>query len=361
MVWSVKSAVTITGISAGPVWPVSGTWRCQANGVGEGEHTFHLNDPEHAMPRVYWRDKFVHRRRTLVQSWDEKAVYAGEIIDTNWDAAQHLLTVRHREIRGAFSRLPFGPEHIGPGGKAPTSGSQFSGLSLRGIARAVVMRGFDSPNARRRLPIDFGPDYPGSESWWWSWHQFPTIDSMLTEVQNSDGGPDVWLEPTWTATGLQWKLRLGNPRLSAGEFTYARGVPESPVVDFSVQQEATKQATNVWGLGQGSGVDMLAAVKELAATPDMPVLDRVESFKDVSDGRVLQSLTDGAAAAYAVPTPLATFKLRIGPTVDPSKIRPGSVLNVVVPEDEWIEQQKFTGRVVSVEGDMSDVLTVGVV
>ena len=361
MAWSMTSVVTLDGRSAGPIWPETGSWRNQGNGVGEGQHTFLLADPEHAMPRVYWRDKFVKRRRTLVQSWDGVAVYAGEVIDTDWDADEHRLTVMHREIRGMFSRLPFGPEHIGPGGKAPTSGSQFTGLSKRGLARAVVMRGFDSPNARRRLPIDFGPEYPGSESAWWSWHQFPTIESMLTEVQNSDGGPDVWLEPMWTQTGLEWKLRLGNPRLSAGSFTYVRGVDESPVVGLQVREDATRQATQVWGLGQGSGVDMLASVKELPATPDMPVLDRVEAFKDVSDGGVLQSLTDGAAAAYAVPTPLATFKLRIGPTVHPAMIRPGTVLNVRVPEDEWIEQQQFTGRVVSVEGDLSDVLTVGVV
>ena len=55
-----------------------------------------------------------------------------------------------------------------------------------------------------------------------------------------------------------------------------------------------------------------------------------------------------------------TSTIRIGPNVDPSLIRPGSTLRVLTQEDEWVETQWVVGRVVSVEGGLGDVLTVGV-
>lgn len=363
MAWSLNSVVTLTGLSVGPVWAESGRWSCESNGYGEGVHTFLLKDKRHAQPRVYWRDKFVPRRRTIVQSWDGKAVYAGEIIgEPDWDADAGRLTVRSREIRGSFAdRLPFGPEHAAADGRAPIGESAFWGLDKRGIARAVLRRGFESDNLQRRLPLDFGPDYPGTEVWAWDWHKFPTIESMLTSVQDSEGGPDVWLEPKWTPTGLQWVVKLGNPHLSAGTFDYVRGVRDTPVLNFRVSEDAKLQATNVWGLGEGTGRDALTAVRSNVTTPDMPVLDRVEPFKDQADPAVLQSQTDEAASLYATPNVVAKFQLRIGPTVDPSLIRPGSTIRVWTPEDEWVEQQRFSGRVVSVAGDMGDVLSVEVV
>lgn len=361
MSWSLNSTVTITGLSVGPIWPEDGRWGCQSNGYGSGEHTFLLKDKRHAQPRVYWRDKFIGRRRTIVQSWDGKAVYAGEITGTSWDPDAGRLTVRSREISGAFDdRLPFGPEHAATDGRAPIGESSFWGLDKRGIARAVLRRGFESDNLQRRLPIDFGPDFPGAEVWSWPWHKFPTIGSMLKAVQSAEGGPDVWFEPKWTPTGLQWVVKLGNPRLSAGTFDYVRGVPDSPVLGFSVSEDALKQSSNVWGQGEGTGRDALTAIKSNVTTPDAPVLDRVEGFSDQGDSAALQALTNGAASSYATPNVVTKFRLRIGPTVDPSLIRPGSVIRVWTPEDEWLEQQRFSGRVVSVEGDMSDVLTVGV-
>lgn len=361
MTWTMHSVITIDGFSVGRVYPESGSWRCQVNGVGTGQHTFDLSDALHKQPRAYWLDKFVERRRTLVQSWDGKSVYAGEITKTHWHAPTKRLTVHHREIRGMFSRLPFGPEHARSDGRAPWGATSPTSLSKPGVALAVLRRGFESPNVRRRLPIDFGPDLPGTEEWSWDWHKFPTIESMLTAVQNSDGGPDIWLEPVWSPTGLQWIPRIGNPRISAGEFDYVYGVPETPVTDFSVTRDATRQATHMWGLGEGVGADTLAAVHESPATPDTPVLDMVQAYKDQSDLNVLRSLTAERGRASAQPTVLHEFKLRIGPTVDPSLIRPGTVLNVMVPEDEWVEGQRFTGRVVSVQGDLGDELTVGVV
>lgn len=351
---------TISGQSVGPVYPSSGRWRNQANGVGSGEHTFKLDDARYAQPRVYWRDKFIEHRRTLVVSWNEKAVYAGRVVGTDWNADAHELTVRHEEIRGAFAdRLPFGPEHAGAG-TAPASGTTFTGRSLRGMARAVVERGFVSDNTRRTLPINLGPDYTGSLTRFWAWHEFPTIESMLTSVQDADGGPDVWLEPMWTSTGLEWQLRLGNPRLSAGTFEFVRGVPDSPVLGLTLLKDGKKQSTQTWGLGQGSGVDKLVEVAEAAGQPDMPVLDRTLLLNNIEDSAALRSLADGHAAAHYNPTAQWQFSLRVGPTVDPSLIRPGSTLRVLVQEDEWVETQMVVGRVVSVEGGLGDVLSVGV-
>lgn len=362
MVWSMQSVVTLTGQSVGPVFPESGRWRNQVNGFGEGEHTFLLGDELNKQHRLYWRDKFIEHRRTLVVSWNGKAVYAGQIVGTpEWDADEKRLTVRHREIRGMFgSRLPFGPEHVGSEGRVPQGESSFWALDKRGILRAVLRRGFESDNAQRVLPIDFGPDFAGTEVRSWPWHEFPTIESMVRSVQDEVGGPDVWFEPTWTPTGLKWLLKLGNPQLSAGTFNYVRGVDETPVVGFKVRRDALKQATNTWGLGHGTGKDTLAAVAVSVQTPDMPVLDRVEPFKDIESSTVLQSLTDESSRAHAAPTQLATYRLQVGPTVDPSLIRPGSVLRVRTPEDEWLDAQVFEGRLASVEGDMGNVLTVGV-
>lgn len=362
MSWSLNSVVTLSGVSVGPVWAESGRWSCQSNGYGSGEHTFLLKDKRHAQPRVYWRDKFVPRRRTIVQSYDGKAVYAGEVTGASWDADAGRLTVRSREVRGMFAdRLPFGPEHAASDGRAPTGFTAFEDMSRRGLARAVVERGFVSDNEKRRIPLDLGPTYAGSETRVWEWHKFPTIESMLTSVQDEDGGPDVWFEPTWTPTGLQWVLKLGNPHLSAGTFDYVRGVPDTPVLKFQVSEDATRQASNVWGLGEGAGRDTLTAVESNVTTPDMPVLDRVEPFKDQDNSAALQSLTDGAASLHAVPNTVAKFRLRIGPTVDPSLIRPGSTLRVWTPEDEWLEQSRFSGRVVSVSGDMGDEIVAEVV
>lgn len=102
-------------------------------------------------------------------------------------------------------------------GQLPRSvSSQWSGLSLRTIAKRVVQQAISHPGAA--LPIDFEPDIIGTHE-----REYPGSDGMrvsqaLTNLTNVDGGPDIAFRPKMAEDRrhVRWELLTGDPQLTQG-------------------------------------------------------------------------------------------------------------------------------------------------
>lgn len=354
--WRVNIVETLTGDSIVQLPVVSGRWRKQINGFGQGQHVFHLRDALTARPRVYWRDAFAEVRRTLVVSWDGAAVYAGIIVGTDWDADAGLLTVRHVEARWLLAgRLAHSIPGWGPTGK-----TTYSGKSLRGIARALFAQAFATAVTQRNLPIDLGADETGTQSREWEWYNFASLDEMLQQVQESEGGPDVALEPEWRSDGLWWRLLLGNPRISGPTHEFVRGVAGSPVKSWRHNTDASKMLTGVWALGEGSEADRLVASAQVATQPDMPIVERSFAHGTLEEQSVVDAYAASLMESYALPTEQWSFRLDVTQGVDVAALTLGSTARAWSPEDEWDVQGWVEGYVLAVSGDMSYELDVEV-
>lgn len=365
--WSMLSLRTLGGTSIGPVHPVAGRWRKQVGGIGGGEHVFDLSDARYALPQPYWRDLFTEVRRSLAVSWDDTAVYAGVITGCTWDHDTKRLTVRHAEApRHLLSkRLPFTRDVVTVAGRAPRGSTAFWGKSLRGIARGVVNVAASDGDERRRIKIDVGADESGTVAREWKRYNFATLDDMLSDVSDSEGGPEVAFEPEWRSDGLWHRLLLGSPLIEGEQIGRVRGSRGSSVAGFTTLSDAQEQAVTTWAIGAGSEEDMLVEPREMPVTLDMPELDQVVSFKNVDKSDALAALAAEHAVGHQFPSQTRSFDLTIGPDIDPAQIRLGTRLSIMSPADEWEPEQWHEGRVVAVESQwgagVGDVLRVSVI
>lgn len=350
--WRFHLVDTNTGVKHREVYPKSGRWRTVANGAGDGEHNFSLVDPATKLAPNVWRDMTVPWAVTLVVSWNDSALYAGLIMRHTWNAQTGTLSVSHREVRAiATRRMLYG---VGP--YDPFADIVIENKSNRGLARSYVFYALINGTPRWQLPIVLPDDEAGGwteriERW-----RFRTLEDLLRSVQEADGGPDIHFQPRWTSAGkLEWVLMLGTPRLTATSIEVNVTAPESPVVGFQQVTDAAQQLTGLWGLGEGSGPDMLVSPQPL---PDggrpIPFLDTSRPFKDIKEQARLDTMSAESMRSSREPTVQWTFGLR-GAEWMP-RVGVGTSVRWHHMGDAFMERTPDGGRVsyvVGVSGDMS--------
>lgn len=299
MVWSAFVVDTMSGQKVMPVFPSSGQCRSVLNGVGSGSHSFHLRDKKTAFPSsATARDVFRPWARTLVICWDDVPVYAGIIMRWSWDRDTGVLTVDHREFRALLSKryawlVPTYPTStVNP---QPWSWT-VTGKSLRGIARAVVAKTTKLvPGDGWDMPVVLGADESGSRSMTWWAFNFLSGEDMLSQVQDSDGGPDVFFRPRWSSSGsLEWVFEAGTPRLGGGVVERIAPAPKSPGLRSVTVMDGTDQLTGLFGLGEGSEQDMKVGLAGPLAGSSIPTMDTKRSLKNADTQASVDALSWGA-------------------------------------------------------------------
>lgn len=349
--WSFWIVDTQSGDKQLQVEPSDGRWRAVINGIGQGTHAFQLRDTRTALPRATWQGLVRPWARTLVVCWDDTPLYAGVILRHRWDRTSGVLTVEHSELRVIFSRrFSFMvPTHT-PGGSFTLSGK-----SLRGLVRGVVARGAHSiPGDNWHLPVVLPADEAGSQSRTWFNYLFTSIEEMVTEVQNTDGGPDVHLQPRWSAAGkLEWLLRLGTPKLTGGTFEYNASAQASSATDVTQVTDATKQLSGVFALGAGSEEDMRVGKAGGLAGTDIPDMDTSRSFKDKDVISELDGLALSELKTFREPTVQVGFGTLATETPGADALVLGWTLRLWVDGDEFMNDGWRTSYLVGMSGDMS--------
>lgn len=278
MVWSYWIVNTMTGEKQLEVRPDSGTCRTSLTGVGSGEHTFRLRDASDPIPRATVRDLFLSWIRTLVVCWDDQPVYAGVIVGGRWNRSTGVLTVRHRELRAILSKRFGWKVTTYPTVTGLAWNWKVTGKSLRGLVRAVAQRMFLSvPGDNWHLPVVLPADESGSKEFEeWAFN-LRSGEQMLSDLQDTDGGPDVYLRPRWSSSSKhEWVLDIGSPLLSGG--TVERVIPavDGGVLDYVVDLDASDQWSGAFALGEGSEQDMKVGLA--GSLPGTPIPDMDTKF-----------------------------------------------------------------------------------
>ena len=355
--WSHWICDTISGLKLMPVFPSSESWRRVMNGIGSGTHTFQLRDAETALPRDVWRDLARTWARTVVTCWDEVPVYAGPIQHVKYHRPTGVLTLSTVEVRAILAkRMPFGVP-----GYVPNGASAVSGKSLRGVARQVVRWGtfMNAPEDDWYLPVVLPADEAGGESRSWPHHEFATVDDLLAEIQDTDGGPDIDCRPRWSGAGrLEWELRLGSPALSGSVFEWDLTAPEVNVFDFTHSRDGSKQLTGAFALGAGSGADMIVGQANNPGSPSgrIPNRDDKRSFKLLRTKPEADARAAAEVKAFREESELDEFKL-LASEVLPGLL-PGSQLRQWI-EDDWFMADGWRSQIVAgMSGDLSEQIGV---
>lgn len=360
--WSWVFVDTITGDQLLEVVPSGGSAERLMNADSSGSNTFRLAGS--GIPRETWWGLTTPWARTLVQCWDGAPVTAGVITGRPYDRASKTLTVEHRAVRSVFKRrYPFGVSSYWADEPARKPGRLvITNRSLVSATAIVLRESMLGPpgGANYSLPIvlpstsQVGPYSAVIEN-----YNFRTASDLMSEFQETDGGPDTDFAPRWSSAGkLEWVARIGD--LSGNVIEWQLDALQAPTAQERFEEDAVGQATGVFGIGQGSGEDMVVGGTPRVAVAGIPAQDVTVSWKHVtSDGWAsamakehLRTLT------YATRTPTLTVKASV---VDPRTLIPGSLIRLHDSDDPWLpdgwSQYRLLGFSVGVGDDVS--LTIG--
>ncbi|MGC5078454.1 hypothetical protein [Agrococcus sp. DT81.2] len=344
-----KSGTRLTNVDVAD-WP----YQTLANTAGQG--TCDVVVRGSGLTKSDWDDLLRPRDRTIVHSLDGFAMYAGLIERETWDGASGVSKVASIEMRAMASRrYPF---------SVPTYNAGFafdvSGKSWRGIARAIVKAGFHSiPGDSFHLPIILPADEAGTQSKHEPWNEFKLVEDLLREVQDRDGGPDIYFDPVWSSSGkLEWWLKIGSPRLDGP--TFESRATGSYIDGLKVIVDGSKQLTGVFGIGSGQGHRRVVGKAGSIAGPSIPDMDAPVSFTKVDVQSEADSLAMAHLKAHRTATTAWSFDMVMDGSWAPHELRPGSTVRIWHDGDERVAAGWRDEYVTSVSGGPSEVMRVGV-
>lgn len=368
MSWNYWIVDTRTGVRQLQVHPSASSFSRVLNGEGSGSHSFQLG--ERVLSRSVWRGLVTPWSRTLVVSWCETAVFAGVVVDASYDRDLMVLNVATADVRRIFSyRFPFGATSYYLGDAVTPGKLVCTNLSLRSIVSRVMSAGLTGPFPIYSLPITLPTSSEaGTHSRTFYNYNFRTVDDLLEELQNTDGGPDIDFEPSWVSNALVWTMRTGTPaapQLSGNTFEWNMSSASPGLTGVRQTVSGAKQASGVFTIGEGSEEDMRVVGAGLATAAPFPALDVTQSFKsgDLGDDALFAQ-----SKAMLDLLKRSTVQWEMGalasgyPGAD--RLRLGSTLRVNFQDDPWIDDGYSVTRLIGFSGDMServrfDVQTVG--
>lgn len=355
VIWDAQSGDHLAEVEAS-----SGAW--QRGGVTDQTHSFPLPALElgetRAQSRALAHDLFGKdkpRDRVLSQCWKGVPVYHGLILDSDYSPATGMLDVFHSDVRElAAARWLFGI-----GGSTQTF--QWAGRSWRGIASRVAKIIFTDPiSPAWPLPVTIPADETGSQSFLTDGYEFRSGESLLAEIEEMPGGPDLDFHPRITGNSFGWDLRIGTPHLTGPMFEMHLQAEESPLTGLGVKTIGRDKVTGVHGIGDGSEWDM---VRGGAAAPVSAGLAR-DTKLTVKNATlsVLNARSEGFLATRVVTSQQWSFNVKTTEAdeggIDPSTLRLGSIIRISSSADWWIDDGWTEHRVLAFSGTLDDPHTI---
>jgi len=187
----------------------------------------------------------------------------------------------------------------------PALSTALLGMSLGTIAKRLVQqaRTWTGGNVPVVFQADeFVTDPTGAHDRTYIGANFKPVWEAIQDLMNVIGGPEVNFLPRFTSDnlGIEWLMQTGteaqplitSPSVLAWDLT----VPESPISDFSIHEDASGMGSLAWQTG-GSQNSMVLVARAYDATlvnANFPLLEKVDtSHSSVS----VQGTLDGYAAS----------------------------------------------------------------
>jgi hypothetical protein len=359
-VWSFWFCDTVTGVRQLQVFPSEGSWSVLLNAGGDGSHKFKLG--ERRLPRETWRALTTPWARTLVQCWNGIPRYAGVVTGRPYDRATQTLDVQHADVRTMFlKRYPFGTAGYWANEALRIPGTlTITGKSLRAAVGLVLQAGLTGPagGAPYGLPIVLPSlTEAGTFSKVYENFNFKKVSEIIGELQDMDGGPDIDFTPRWSTTGaLEWVARIGSPAVPAltGNTLEWHMETRKPVVSAgSMGEDALKQITGVYGVGRGTGPDIIVGGTVGAAVAAIPARDDHVKWDNADTIAEATSFARERLAANKYPTTEPKLKVRAS-HVDPNTLVLGSAIRLHDKNDPWLPDGWTDYRLLGASGGVDE-------
>lgn len=337
----------------------SARWTREMGSKGSGSHTVLLH--EAGIPRSMIREITRGNKYTIVQRWseDNHVAYAGVIQNRRFLNKGSALVLSSNEIRAAFlgTRYTYGVNEYTPSTGVLNVVNRSRGAALRAVLLAATK---SNAVVGWELPLDLPSDASGPFNASWRHEEKFTTEDLLTQIEKD--GVEIDFRPYIDASGYLRYEAVCQVQITSGvPFLLPTNAPRSIVLGLTVEEDFVGQRTGILGFGKGQGQD---APYKFAPTVgdgigDLPVMDSDESFPDLTDATRLQTATDVLFARRNQPTEQWDYSLHIAGT-GAAMTKPGAIHDLHVFGSDFIEDGSHPQRVISLSGDLSDVVKPGV-
>lgn len=327
--------------------PSSASWGRTKNGSAGGfQATFKLSDP--GVAAVVAVGALTPISRCVVIEFEGVVVYAGIIWESSYNRDTKTVTISYEDIWSLWELRVITADRS----NSMASWKQtYSALRYDTIMKRIVQLGTEGTG--RIVPMVYEEDYTGSSSRTYYGYNVDTVIDALTEIMDLSDGPDVDFRPEWDgANGLRWTLRTGdmNPDGKTVELNFSAA--DSAGKGLTVKSSGRERATKLYGIGEGSGVDML--VRTPGGTGAFS-LERAEQAKNIKNTTELQGFAQSELNARASLIVQYGFDVNVASPVVGSlwTLKPGMTVRWYIADDPFISTGWRSSKVLKYSGDIS--------
>lgn len=316
-------------------------WQAQLNETGHVEADIALGDAGMAKSDV---DTFCDSWRwSLGFAWGNTILQAGPILSEKYDDPNPHTTVQATGLGGLFTakRVLIRPTwSAGQNWAAAGADVVHKNLSLHTIAKRLVQGDLSRPG--HSLPVVLPADIAGNAERTYPGYDLAKVGERLTELTQVDGGPEIEFRPEWTDekhSAIQWRMRIGNPRLGQRGFPHAWDYGAG-LVAVGVDIDGSQQGFGWWVKGDGMERETRGAYHADRALVDAggpypwPMLEEVDSeHTSATEQATLQAWARADVATHRRAVRLTSAVVRLDGGDATGAVSGSPSLDLVAPGD----------------------------
>lgn len=324
---------------------ISAPWGGAMNAGTSGSVTLNLADP--GVAEVAGLNDLYPGTRCIVIEYAGVVLDAGIIWEADYDRDTMKLSVSYEHPVWSLLALRLISEIRDQ--NIVTWKKIYTGLSYRTMVKRLVT--LATTGTARTLPLVLPADVAGSVSRTYYGYNTDVALDAIREIMDQDTGPDVDFRPRWKSDGtLEFVMRCGD--LTAGTVEVDFTADDPGARGLGIKTSARELATQVFAVGEGSGLKMKVRESQSANIADYPQMEHIEQFKNIKDTADLYQ----AAASELVSRNGTVRQLRCeldlrSDAWDVSMLQPGMVLRWYIRDDPYFVNGWREWEVLKYSGD----------
>ncbi|WP_456505779.1 hypothetical protein [Arthrobacter sp. UYCu723] len=317
------------------------------NGGKGGSATFKLGDP--AVAETANTTTLAPWSRMLVAEYSGQIVYAGFITGTEYDRDAQTYTVTHEDLWAVLARRLMA-DTVSDG--LQTRALVYTGVTPVQIAKNAVYQSNDDA-VRFALPIALPADETGTVARTYYGYHLPTVASVLSDIMDDEGGPDIDFFPRWYGDDqVEWLMRVGAN--TDGQWEWDVTAPKSQASGLKERRDGSQMANRIAAIGEGSEKKMLVSVADGSAGSTFLPLDASPSYKDETEQGKLAARARADLAARSKPTTQVSMDVQMDADFAVYMLRLGGTVRWKTQGDPYFPDGWKSSRLIEFSGDLTN-------
>lgn len=305
-------------------------------------------------PELY-RENIWPLRFWIVVQWNNTPIYAAMITDHKYKRATRTVTVPVADIWYFWDRRHVLDNKTAEAGlyKLDWKNITYKTMAIRAVKKGIEQ--VEESPLNWALPIVFPAEASGSidrEVWGYS---LETVKELLDEASQA-GEFNTDFRPRWAADGsLEFVMEFDG---AGTTLEYDLDAAESPVTDLEYTVVGSKLTNHVFGIGEGSEMDMLMRVSTKPGYTPYPALESTVDGKNISKKERLQEMATAHRFAHDATIRQATMEVRADGPPHVGMIRLGSKVRWRSVEDPYVPTQWHEQTIVEFSGSLKQSVNI---